>query len=92
MNKVLVPITDIEQIKVGSVIQENSKLRMVLKIKENNVSQCKHYYVSFAVHVSEVEQSPKGIMGCENLKKIQYLYSEQDFTYHAFNVKRVTFK
>jgi hypothetical protein len=92
VNKVLVPITDIEQIKVGSVIQERDLLRMVLKIEKTKVSQCKDYYVSFAVHISEVEQSPKGIMACEDLKKIQYLYTDQDFTYLDHKVKRVTFK
>lgn len=92
MQKVLVPITDINQIKIGSVIQESKYLRMVLKIETETTSQSNHYYVSYAVHIDDIEQTPTAIISCIELKKIQYLYCAQEFTYPAFNVKRVTFK
>lgn len=90
MQKVLVPITDINQIKIGSVIQESKYLRMVLK--NEKTSQSNNYYVSYAVHIDDIEQTPTAIISCIELKKIQYLYCAQEFTYPAFNVKRVTFK
>jgi hypothetical protein len=84
--KVLVQITDINQIKLGSVIQQDSCYRKVLKIVD------KGYYVSYPTSIKEVDPTPEAINACPILKRIQYLYCKQEFTFPSFNVKRVTFK
>jgi hypothetical protein len=92
MNKELVQITDMSQVKVGTVIQEGTVLRMVLKIEESVNSYSKHYYVSHGVKITDVEQTPQAIVARRELKVIQYLYSSDEFINPSFRTFRVTFK
>ena len=91
--KVLVPITDPTQIKVGTVVEnKQGEYIMVLKIEDYAGGQTKHYTVSAAIDKREVGETPQEIMACSDLKIPKWLFGQQDFMYEAFGIRRVTFK
>ena len=91
--KVLVPITDPMQIKVGTVVEnKQGQYIMVLKIEETKNAQTLHYTVSAAIDKREIGETPQEIMACSSLKIPKWLFGQQDFMYEAFGIRRVTFK
>ena len=91
--KVLVPITDPTQIKVGTVVEnKQGQYIMVLKIEETKNAQTLHYTVSAAIDKKYIGETPEKIMACSDLRIPKWLFGQQDFMYKAFGIQRVTFK
>lgn len=84
MIKVLTPITDLDQLKVGSVIERQGTYIMVLKIRGKEILTSEH------VLCSSVEESPKAIGARPELKRPLYIFNKQELI--KYNCQKVTFK